>query len=123
MGVLQWTVQPLSALSGAATAYSGIYDAMDSQEVHALLKVASAVGGSPTLDVTVEHSIDGINWSTLTGMTFSQVTGTLTASTMVQVKSATAQAWRYLRFKYALGGTNPVFVFESQLFVKTLQGV
>jgi len=123
MGVLQWTVQPLSALSGATTSYSAIYDLMDSQEVHALLKVASMAGTSPTLDVSVEHGIDGINFSALSGTTFNQVTGTITSATAVQIKSASVPALRYARFKYVLAGTTPVAVFETQLFVKTLQNV
>ena len=114
MGMHQIAVHPLSLHDDSTVTNSGVYDIGDSVEVHGLLKVTDTSGTSPTLDIKAQHSIDGVQWSDLTGLSFTQATGAT-----VETKSATANAFRYLRFRYTLGGTSPTATFELEGFVKT----
>ena len=116
MGVLQWVVQPLSPFTQTGVSYSAIYDVMDAQEVHGLLKVTAIVAG--TLDAVMQTSVDATNWSTC-GTAYTQVTTTLSAAMASQVRSASGTSiYRFVRFQYSLA-TGPI-TFEAQLFVKTL---
>ena len=115
MGVLQWVVYPLSVYSTTGDTNSPIYDIADSVEVHALLKVSAVSGTSPSLTVKAQHSIDGVWWQDLTGLAFSAATAPTAAT-----DSATAEAFRYLRFFYTFtGSASPTVTFELHLFVKT----
>lgn len=81
---------------GAATSNGGI----------AHLHVTAASGTTPTLDVTIEHSVNGSSsWSTLA--TFTQVT-TSTASERVVVAAGTSVR-RYLRAVVTIAGTSPSY--------------
>jgi hypothetical protein len=57
----------------------------------------TAINGSPTLDVTVQHSHDASTWATLGTMT--QATGVGTETKIF------GPARRYLRFSQVVGGT------------------
>ena len=83
--------------NGAASSNGGI----------AHLHVTALGGtGSPTCDVTIEHSVNGsTSWATLA--TFTQVT-TAVASQRVVVASGTTVR-RYLRVAYTVAGTNPTY--------------
>lgn len=107
-------VHPLSVYADSSASNSIVIDLGDSVELHGLLKVTAVSGTSPSFTVTGQHSIDGHQWDPLSGLAFSAATGPT-----VEVKSATAAAFRFLRFKYSLAGTNPVVTFELQLFFKT----
>lgn len=67
------------------------------------LEVIAASGTTPTLDVTIEHSRDGIAWSVL-GV-FPTVTG------VADVPQRFPGVRRYVRARWALGGTSPAFTF------------
>lgn len=78
----------------------------------AQLVVSARSGTNPTLDVTIQHSIDGgTTWHDLTS--FSQVTATGTSFLdFSEVLASTAQVYGdRLRAKWTLGGTNPSFTF------------
>ena len=59
---------------------------------------------APTLDVTIEHSVDEVVWDTL--ITFTQLT--VPGSEMVEVSGAVR---RYLRATWTVGGITPVTEF------------
>lgn len=77
------------------------------------LVVSAASGTSPTLDVVVQHSIDGgTTWFTL--LTFTQKTAAGNElKTESEVDAATAEVYGdCLRVSYTIGGTTPSFTFS-----------
>lgn len=97
--------------SGTETA-TGNGNSVDSEitireNLIAQLEVTSASGTNPTLDLTLEESIDGSNWYTLA--TFTQAT-----AATAEIKKATAAA-QYLRANWTIGGTTPSFTFNVKV--------
>lgn len=68
------------------------------------LNVSASSGTSPTLDVKIQDSADGANW-TDTGAAFSQSTTTGIKRLVVTDVS------RYIRAVATIGGTTPSFTF------------
>jgi hypothetical protein len=115
MGSYSWIVRPLSAYIGSDGTNSDTFEIGASEEVHAVLKVSTMSGTSPNLMVKGQHSIDGLFFEDLTGISFDF------SATNQQSKSATIPAFRYVRFWYQLTGSGtPQATFEVVLFVKTL---
>ncbi|MFQ5506265.1 MAG: hypothetical protein ACE5F1_15965 [Planctomycetota bacterium] len=114
MGIISVVVRPLSLFDDAANVESNsdTIDIGDSVEVHAQANV-TAISGSPTITAKAQHSIDGVYWTDLPGLSFSI---TATGSTP---DSATANAYRYLRFHYVNTAASTTATFEIHLFVKT----
>lgn len=81
-----------------------------------LLAVTAASGTSPTLDVFLEDTVDGVNFFTVA--TFTQATG-VTASVQRVAGDVTAFTDR-LRVRWTIGGTTPSFTFSVQIFAKGL---
>ena len=70
---------------------------------------ATVTGTSPTMDVRVEHSNDGENWTTLYDFPQWTTNGTK-MFTMPNPSGTDPQACgRYLRFQAKVGGTSPSF--------------
>ncbi len=92
---------------------SSTRDAENIAFVYATLDV-SAVGGTPTLDVTLQGSVDGTNWYSLG--TFAQKTG------VAAEKKAFAAAAKYLRWSWAIGGGTPSTTFSIVAEVQRLGG-
>lgn len=77
------------------------------------LDVDAASGTTPTLDVTVQHSVDGgVNWNTVT--VFAQKTAASQEfKTESEVESATAEVYGDCwRVSYVIAGTTPSFTFN-----------
>lgn len=76
------------------------------------LVVSAASGTTPTLDVTLQHSIDGgTNWYTLATFTQKTATGS-ELKTESEVEAATAEVYGdCLRAIWTIGGTTPSFTF------------
>lgn len=68
------------------------------------LDVTSVSGTTPALAVTIEHSRDGTNWSTL--LTLDSVTA------VGHVQRSIAGAHRYVRARWTVTGTTPSFTFS-----------
>jgi hypothetical protein len=88
------------------TAFAG-YELESVIEVR--LDVTASSGGTETLDVTIEHSPDGVTWATLE--TFTQATGVTS-----EVKRITAAHDDYIRANWLIGGTVASFDFTVQAF-------
>jgi len=107
----------------------GTYTATQ-EDGHDLYPAASAVvqviitatpaGTTPTLDVRIQHSADGVNWATLLDMTQITKTGTYPQNYVQAIPTATVCAFgRYLRLQYKVGGTDsPEWVVTSQIQAK-----
>jgi hypothetical protein len=78
----------------------------------AQLDVTAASGVSPTLDVVIEDSVDGINWNTVA--TFAQATAVVRS-----VQRITAPFTDRLRARYTLAGSAPSFDFTVQVYVES----
>lgn len=89
----------------AATATSASMDLASYGTVRLDLHVSVATGTLPTLDVTVQTSPDGTNWSTL-GTAFTQATAA------TDQHKVFAGADRYLRAVSTIGGTTPSFTYS-----------
>lgn len=73
--------------------------------------VSAASGTTPTLDISVEWSMDGTNYSpAATPDTFTQITTTTSV-----VKTFTTKGPLY-RIVYAIGGTTPSFTFSVRTY-------
>lgn len=103
-------------LSSAARTATGTGDGVTgfarAETLTATLVVSAASGTNPTLDVIVQHSIDGSNWFDL--ITFTQRTAAASEMKSVseeQGTTVTAIGDR-LRVKYTIGGTTPSFTFK-----------
>lgn len=68
------------------------------------LDVTAVAGVSPTLDVVLEDTVDGVNWNTVA--TFAQRTAT--GRETLRVTSFFTDT---LRLRWTLGGTTPSFTF------------
>lgn len=85
------------------------------------LRVAGTVSGSsPTLDIKLQDSADGITFADM-GVSFTQVTASMAAATGVdtkQVRVARTSATKpYVRMVKTVGGTTPSFGSVSCLIV------
>lgn len=83
------------------------------------LDVTAASGTTPTLDVTIQHSIDGgTNWFTLVAFTQKTTTGE-ELKTEAEVEAATAEAYGdCFRAIWTIGGTTPSFTFTVKAFAQ-----
>lgn len=98
---------PVASASRTASGNSGVlgghYGAYSS--IRAQLEVTAASGTTPTLDVTIEDTLDGTSFNTIG--TFTQATGTTR-----EVINITSTFGDRLRVAWALGGTAPDFTFS-----------
>ena len=92
----------LRAMSTGGTAPGATHDATaDSVDGGAAYLFCTALGGTePELAVTLQHSDDGLDWSTLVAMTALEATG-------AEKKAVAGEVKRYLRVTWTLTGTEP----------------
>lgn len=88
--------------SGDLTGFS------DRRNLRAQLDVTAFAGTSPTLDVVIEDTLDGVNWNPL--ITFAQKVGAGR-----EVLNYTGPFADTLRARWDLGGTAPSFTFSVRL--------
>ncbi len=76
--------------------------------------VTAASGTTPTLDISVQWSMDGTIWSpAATPDTFTQITAVTSVVKTFQVKAPN------FRVVYAIGGTTPSFTFSVRSYETT----
>lgn len=74
------------------------------------LNVTAASGTSPTLDVSLEWSVNGTDWNTAQPVdSLTQVTGVSAVVKRFDVKGS------FLRVKYVIAGTTPSFTFSANV--------
>jgi hypothetical protein len=71
------------------------------------LEVYAASGTTPTLNVKLQDSHDGVDFNDVAGATFAQQTAAARVSLDVNAPTA-----RYLRISYTIAGTTPSFDFD-----------
>ena len=75
----------------------------------AQLNVTAASGTTPTLDVTIQDTVDGTNWNTI--LTFTQK-----VTTGIQVVRLSTAFTDQIRVSWVIGGTTPSFTFAVQAY-------
>lgn len=78
------------------------------------LNVTAGSGSSPTLDVTIEESIDKVNWYSLG--TFTQATG------ITNEQKKFVDPAPYLRGVWTIAGGTPSFTFTLKTTRRTIAG-
>lgn len=93
------TASDASASQGGTNYRSAVFE----------LRISNVSGTLPTLNVTIQHSQDGSNWSDL----YSFAEQIAIATVWYGVPNDTEWGFgRYLRINYTLGGTTPNFTFS-----------
>ncbi len=96
----------LPSASRTATGNSEAYEGFGAASALRLqLDVTAVTGTGPTLLVTVEDSIDGVEWNQVA--TFTSATGVSR-----QVANVTDLFFDMVRVRFVLGGTSPNFTFS-----------
>jgi hypothetical protein len=105
----------ISLVESAARTASGDSGAVpgfgDKVSLRAQVDVTAASGTSPTLDVVIEDTLDGINWNVIG--TFAQKTGPGR-----EVLNITTPFTDRLRVRWTTGGTTPSFTFSVLGYVE-----
>lgn len=104
---------PVASAARTSTGNSGILDTAGGhyREIIAFIDVTASSGGSSTLDVDIEDSLDGSEFNTLGS--FAQKTGVATERITVTIPFANK-----LRILWTIGGTTPSFTFSVQWVLK-----
>lgn len=96
---------------GAATNVSGPI-ANPGQAAHVVLLVhCSATTGTPTLDASLEQSVDNVTYTAVAGSSITQLTA---AGNRVANAVVTQQ---YVRITSAVAGTSPVVTYKASVLV------
>jgi hypothetical protein len=81
----------------------------DAKTLRLQLNVTAVAGTSPTLDVVVEDTLDGVNYNIIA--TFAQKTVAAR-----EVLNVTTPFTNTIRVRWTIGGTTPSFTFEVDGF-------
>ncbi len=77
-----------------------------------MLDCAAGTGTTPTLDIVIQHSEDGVTFVAVPGAAFAQVT---TIARQQQIGLDLDAVRRFVRIAFAISGTTPSFTFSVQL--------
>jgi len=102
----------IESLARTTNGNSGDIRAIGSESVRAQLNVTAATGTSPTLNVLIEDTLDGINYNTIG--TFAQKT-----APGREIINITVPFSETLRASWSIAGTNPSFTFSLDWHVST----
>lgn len=82
-----------------------------------MLSAAAGTGTTPTLDVTIQDSVDGsTGWTNITGAAFTQVT---TADSAQKIGVNLDACRGFIRASWTIGGTTPSFNFAVAVLGRT----
>jgi hypothetical protein len=133
-------VRQVSVSAAAATATSSAVNGGIADEYTVCVNITAASGTSPTMDIVMQHSIDGGTTYVNAPVRFAQMTATgvhyavfrngvgeggeaafnqaLVADTGGALTKNFVFDGRNLKFKYTIGGTNPSFTFTINVMSK-----
>ena len=97
--------------TGNSGELSGDYGTCNTLRAQLNVTAQSETSGAPTLDVTIEDSLDGSNWNAV--MVFTQ----LGSETGREIKTLTTPFAKRLRVKWVIAGgaVDPSYTFDVQL--------
>ena len=108
-------VLPTAARTSTANGTAVNLNTANMLEGEAVLVLDSAAGGgtTPTLDVTIEHSVDGsTGWTAVPGAAFAQVTA---AASRQKMSLRVNELRQFVRAVSTITGTSPTFTFSVNL--------
>lgn len=108
-GVLETWLASAARTASGGTGSRENYDNADSLRVQ--LNVTAASGTTPTLDVVIEDTLDGVNWNVIG--TFAQKSGAGR-----EVINITTPFGDTVRARWTIGGTTPSFTFSVVAFAQ-----
>ena len=94
----------VASAARTATATATAFNTEDAQALKATLAITAASGTTPTLDVTLETTVNGSDWYTVGA--FAQKT------TTDEDAKAFGPLGDQCRWKWTIGGTTPSFTFS-----------
>ncbi len=95
----------IETLARTTSGSSGNIQASGGESIRAQLSVTSVSGTSPTLNVLIEDTLDGINFNTIAAFTQKTSPGR-------EVLNITAPFAETLRASWTIAGSNPNFSFS-----------
>lgn len=109
---------PSTIVNSASRTVSGSSGALSlqgaTQTIGMLINVTAATGTTPTLDLSVQWSNDGVAWApSEDGDQFAQVTSVKASSSAFTRKGA------FMRVVWTIGGTTPNFTFTVSIIEMT----
>ena len=114
---------PVASASRTTTGNSGVLGGRYGgyTQIRAQLDVTAVTGSTPTLDVTIEDTLDGSNWNTIG--TFTQATGVTREVIEIYPKETPGAGFAAtfsgrFRIVWTIGGTTPDFTFSLDWVVK-----
>ncbi len=102
----------IESLARTTNGNSNDMRAIGGESVRAQLNVTAASGTSPTLNVLIEDTLDGINYNTIG--TFAQKT-----AAGREIINVTVPFSETLRASWTIAGTNPSFSFSVDWHIST----
>jgi hypothetical protein len=106
-------VQFVASAARTTTGNSGAVACDKGLQVNLMVDVTAASGTTPTLDLTVEWSMDGVNFGAAqTPEAFTQIT----AATVRRLLQFPVRA-PFFRLVWTVGGTTPSFTFDAWRYV------
>lgn len=103
-------------LSSAARTTSGTSSQFMAPAVTALVvevNVTASGGTTPTLDIDLEDSFDGVTWNKVTDVNAANIT--TTGVTVKRINLVDTPTTGRLRLSYTIGGTTPSFTFTAKV--------
>ena len=91
----------------------GVADFHSATRLDAQIEVTAASGSTPTLDVKLQDSLDGTNWTDVTSGAFTQATTT----TIERITVATFDG-AFVRIAWTITGGTPSFTFNVRVIGK-----
>jgi hypothetical protein len=107
---------PIAFVTSAArttTGNSGAIACEKGLQLNLMVEVTAGSGTTPTLDFTIEWSMDGANFGAAqTAESFTQIT----AATVRRLQQFPVRA-PFFRLVWTIGGTTPSFTFQASRYV------
>jgi len=104
---MSFTVVPLT--TDTVTNVSGAFPVANNKSLALAMRITAASGTTPTLDLRVEYSMDGVNWAIgdpTTADAFTQRSSPYTAAKVFVPKGD------FYRVRWTIAGTTPSFTFD-----------
>ncbi len=111
------TFKEAIAITATGTTYSSVFNLTDDNEMplgqaDVAIAIPTVTGTTPSLTVTPQFSIDNVNWQDAKDLSDNAIAFTALTSAQaanVAVHKYLPRTCAFLRFKYVVTGTNPVF--------------
>lgn len=108
-----------NAIAETVSGQSGAIATFNAEAVGLYIDVSAVSGGTPTLDLKIQDSTDGINWYDVPNLASTQIS---TVSTQVVRPTIGQKLGRKMRLVWTLGGSTPSFTFTAEFVTLSYHG-